>query len=244
MRYLARWARQNFKSSYEPIKNESDHLSHPVDEGILWPKNKRKAILTSGMMEVLQGVEILLCTVVVLCNLAVLALVSFGFINISIIRKAIIPPLLETTTTTIFVEDPIFAARAPNASGSWQDLTNNMDIGKVYIANPERYGLFPSEIQSDIPGYELYPVAMYHQLHCLGTIRRFFYTLKIAEEDAYGGHVGHCFDYLRQSILCSADLTLENTGVGWEVEHLCRDPVEVSSFMKSNNEDVRRRVGT
>ncbi|KAK0101312.1 hypothetical protein ONS95_006489 [Cadophora gregata] len=242
MRYLARWARQNVKTSYEPIKNESDNLSHLVDDGIPWPKKKRKAMLNSGMVEVLQGVEILLCAVVVLCNLTVLALVSFGFINISIVREASIPPLLETKTTTIFIEDPKFAARALNAASSWQNLTNNMDIGKVYIADPQRHKLFPSEIQSDIPGYDLYPVAMYHQLHCLGTIRRFFYSLEISEEDAYGGHVGHCFDYLRQSILCSADLTLENTGVGWEVEHLCRSPDEVTSFMKANNDDVRRRL--
>ena len=95
MRYLARWARQNLNSSYEPIKNESDHLSHLVAEGLPWPNNKRKAILNSDMVEVLQGVEILLCIVVVLCNLAVLVLVSFGFINITRIRQATIPPLCK-----------------------------------------------------------------------------------------------------------------------------------------------------
>ena len=47
------------------------------------------------MVEVLQGVEILLCIVVVLCDFAVLVLVSFGFINITIIRQASIPPLCK-----------------------------------------------------------------------------------------------------------------------------------------------------
>ena len=50
-------------------------------------------------------------------------------------------------------------------------------------------------------------------------------------------HWGHCFDYLRQSLMCAADATLEtvetngNTngetllaGVdGWGVTHMCRD---------------------
>lgn len=42
-------------------------------------------------------------------------------------------------------------------------------------------------------------------------------------------HVNHCFDYLRQAILCNMDSTLEgsvtkgNHGTsGWEVLHTCR----------------------
>ncbi|KAJ8697009.1 hypothetical protein PTI98_006823 [Pleurotus ostreatus] len=49
-----------------------------------------------------------------------------------------------------------------------------------------------------------YDVSMWHQLRCLNSIRR---TL-IGEADDYK-HAEHCFHYLRQAILCSADLTLE-----------------------------------
>jgi hypothetical protein len=50
-----------------------------------------------------------------------------------------------------------------------------------------------------------------------------------------GGHVRHCFDYLRQSLMCHADPTmeafLEDDGVtprtkgssGWGVRHTCND---------------------
>ncbi len=44
------------------------------------------------------------------------------------------------------------------------------------------------------------------------------------------------FEYLRQSLTCNADLTLEYTSVGWEVEHLCKDPKEVEGFMRTYNE--------
>lgn len=39
-------------------------------------------------------------------------------------------------------------------------------------------------------------------------------------------HSSHCFDYLRQSILCAADTTLEGkttSGPGWGSVHECKD---------------------
>ena len=73
-------------------------------------------------------------------------------------------------------------------------------------------------------------------------IRRIFFELKISEEIASGFHVNHCFDYLRQAILCSADLALEGINgtegaTGWGVPHLCRNLDEVNGFMDSYSED-------
>ncbi|KAL4249026.1 ustYa family protein [Abortiporus biennis] len=51
--------------------------------------------------------------------------------------------------------------------------------------------------------------SMFHEMHCIRTIR---YTLASGRREgliASLGHVDHCFDYLRRAILCSADLTLE-----------------------------------
>ncbi|KAF2469428.1 uncharacterized protein BDR25DRAFT_157868, partial [Lindgomyces ingoldianus] len=46
-------------------------------------------------------------------------------------------------------------------------------------------------------------------------------------------HWTHCFDYLRQVLMCSADVTLENLKTdggaflgavdGWGTQHMCRD---------------------
>lgn len=76
-------------------------------------------------------------------------------------------------------------------------------------------------------------VAMLHSLHCLNRVRR-----GVATRPKDGGaraHVQHCFTYLRQSVLCAADVTLEplvedsartsNSGVidGMGVRHTYRD---------------------
>jgi hypothetical protein len=42
-------------------------------------------------------------------------------------------------------------------------------------------------------------------------------------------HLNHCWDYLRQNIMCSADVTLEwykynePVGTGWGYQHQCKD---------------------
>lgn len=53
-------------------------------------------------------------------------------------------------------------------------------------------------------------------------------------QDPIPDHVEHCFDYLRQSIMCAGDMTIEHarepplggkreTTDGWGVEHQCKD---------------------
>jgi hypothetical protein len=42
-------------------------------------------------------------------------------------------------------------------------------------------------------------------------------------------HLNHCWDYLRQTIMCNADVTLEwhkyneEVGTGWGYQHQCKD---------------------
>ncbi len=58
-------------------------------------------------------------------------------------------------------------------------------------------------------------------------------------------HTSHCLNYLRQTLLCAADLTLEpeiaegvqNVGQGLAVTHVCRDWSKVHEYVKKNGED-------
>lgn len=77
-----------------------------------------------------------------------------------------------------------------------------------------------------------------HQLHCLQQLQKIFLPhVGNSERDPEGrqwahNHAGHCFDYLRQSALCSADATLEGPDEepeagqsslrGWGISHQCR----------------------
>ncbi|KAI1170921.1 hypothetical protein F4777DRAFT_567471 [Nemania sp. FL0916] len=75
----------------------------------------------------------------------------------------------------------------------------------------------------------------FHQLHCLDVIRRALrpdYYTPPNPEPVHTMHVEHCLDYIRQGIMCAADLTM--IPVEWstkrdrilqitEVTHTCRD---------------------
>lgn len=84
--------------------------------------------------------------------------------------------------------------------------------------------------------YQMFGVSMFHQFHCLHTIRQ-----AIIDRDVYG-HAQHCLTYLRNTILCSADLTIEPQfepgkvdGLG--VNHQCRNWTAVYEWLDKNYEE-------
>ena len=59
-------------------------------------------------------------------------------------------------------------------------------------------------------GQQAFVVAMHHELHCLRQIRRSLARREWSRfTPAERGHMQHCFNYLREWMLCSADVTLE-----------------------------------
>ncbi|KAK3356665.1 hypothetical protein B0T25DRAFT_453277, partial [Lasiosphaeria hispida] len=84
-------------------------------------------------------------------------------------------------------------------------------------------------------------VSVFHQIHCLNMIRRSL-SASVANPTEFHylipqlyRHWDHCFDYVRQALMCAADVTLENLETradgktllasvdGWGTTHMCRD---------------------
>ncbi|KAJ7101438.1 hypothetical protein B0H15DRAFT_1017864 [Mycena belliarum] len=95
-------------------------------------------------------------------------------------------------------------------------------------------------------------VAMYHQLHCVNGVRFSYvaardglFRTEKARADAFA-HVNHCFDVLRQSLLCRADTTLLPVRAGNDSApqphtRRCRDFAQVRDYIDNNHafwEDV------
>jgi hypothetical protein len=117
----------------------------------------------------------------------------------------------------------------------------------VFVEDYEEYELPPGE---ETPWGNIYSVALFHQLHCLGQLRKYYWMLldgvndldqkvdtqvfEMAKElnGEHGVHVHHCFDYLRQSLMCSGDMSMEWPRTepdgrrfavdGWNVPHECK----------------------
>lgn len=62
---------------------------------------------------------------------------------------------------------------------------------------------------------------------------------KVAEEMIDPAHVRHCIDYLRQSLMCHGDATVEVKPVGvngvrgFGIEHQCRDWERLRGWVES-----------
>ncbi|KAH7374104.1 hypothetical protein BKA64DRAFT_688656 [Cadophora sp. MPI-SDFR-AT-0126] len=104
----------------------------------------------------------------------------------------------------------------------------------VHVDNPERYSLRPNK-GVEVGKENIYMLSAYHQLHCLKQLHLVFVgIMRTPTEDGEFGrgpemrHVEHCFDYLRQGVLCAGDATLEGPDeggsslTGYGVEHRCR----------------------
>jgi hypothetical protein len=138
---------------------------------------------------------------------------------------------------------------------------NPRDVS-LEVVDSERYGMHDDNDWASVTplghgfvkigsGEDFYAISMYHQLHCLNGFRKMLSgehrNASRIEHDEQ--HVLHCLSYLRQMVLCSADITLEpafsaeNTdgrktkaAYGTGVTHQCKDWEQIRAFSESNYE--------
>lgn len=137
------------------------------------------------------------------------------------------------------------------------------------------------DLPTPLPEYAntVFTTSMTHQLHCLVsprhplpspllflailTLRPRQYTIieahsalsagepeRLGEESGF--HLSHCFDYLRQSIMCCGDVALEGKQTtfpegtdgsdGWDAKHVCRDYTQVKRYLTRKRADNREWI--
>ncbi|MCJ1326859.1 hypothetical protein MMC10_003525 [Thelotrema lepadinum] len=95
-------------------------------------------------------------------------------------------------------------------------------------------------VKHPVVATELSGLAVFHELHCVNVLRVGFWAafdgtweekqlLKDHNRRPDMHHIRHCFDYLRQSLMCMADTNLEPVDMevmgatGWGFQRTCRD---------------------
>ncbi|KAI1163132.1 hypothetical protein F5B18DRAFT_351918 [Nemania serpens] len=116
-------------------------------------------------------------------------------------------------------------------------------MGFVWVNDTENYHDLPTPIMW--PEKTVFTTSTTHQLHCLFAIVQTYSGLTSGHgiPDDHHWHMIHCFDYMRQAIMCSADMALEglettfpdhNGGSdGWDSKHVCKDWSQVKSYLES-----------
>ncbi|KAH8820924.1 hypothetical protein F5884DRAFT_66995 [Xylogone sp. PMI_703] len=93
----------------------------------------------------------------------------------------------------------------------WKEMMP-IGAGFVRVPNPRQYDMPQSKpLLGDSEDAEIYSVSMTHQLHCLAVLRDVIVKYSRGDKSRFagGGHEYHCLDYIRQSILCAGDTTLD-----------------------------------
>ncbi|KAF2190988.1 hypothetical protein K469DRAFT_732514 [Zopfia rhizophila CBS 207.26] len=164
---------------------------------------------------------------------------------------------------TTFKPDHRFAPE--NASAFWDGETQDAwlsivpkGLGYVLVEDPERYDNLPHPIH-DYPNKTVFTTSMTHQLHCLYTILDAYNTLLAYPnwEIELPWHVTHCFEYLRQAIMCAGDVALEGAETtfpddpeegdrggsdGWDAKHVCKDYGEVIRYLEERAADEEKWI--
>jgi len=129
-----------------------------------------------------------------------------------------------------------YPAEGPDADAEWESVYPGQSGGFIRVG----------------PNRRFFGLTVYHQIHCLDSIR--FAMLGrdhpvrrgLDGEKRMVPHAQHCLNFLRQTILCSADLTLEPEASFQDVEeglftrHVCKDWSRVHAFVEQNDVEYRQ----
>ncbi|KXH48924.1 hypothetical protein CSIM01_08583 [Colletotrichum simmondsii] len=151
----------------------------------------------------------------------------------------------------------------PESIEAWNRL---LPIGRGWVTVKNETALpdLPGLNQS-LPEHRAYP-SVFHQLHCLYSTMDAYYELidrlnknegakrELPTDPGWNSeHLNHCWDYLRQTIMCNADVTLEwrkyneQVGTGWGYQHECKDWDAIITWAEkyrySNNWGILRGGG-
>ncbi|KAL2068248.1 hypothetical protein VTL71DRAFT_16346 [Oculimacula yallundae] len=155
------------------------------------------------------------------------------------------PKLLEEMSTSRLIPNiPRDKTVVFNGFKSFEMPRAKNDAWSKLMPSGKGFVELPVEVPLPSGGVEVrkesFCISMFHQLHCIAGLKSAFDAMSNPENDAsasmhHAGHLNHCFDYLRQGVMCAGDMTLEPTfeltgedegtrGVnGWNVEHQCRN---------------------
>lgn len=137
------------------------------------------------------------------------------------------------------------------------DMLMPLGSGSVEINNYKDYPMLGKPIVDDpIRNGSLFEASWTHALHCLYYTVDSYHQLVTSNGTKFGFdgerndyHAAHCFEYLRNQILCMADMTLEGSesvldATGNGQAHMCRDREEAIRWIEGRRvDDIQSIIG-
>lgn len=122
------------------------------------------------------------------------------------------------------------------------------------MKDPAKHDNLPTPIH-DYVNNTVFTTSMTHQLHCLHAILNAYNTMSVTLDSPFfkvnpiqqPWHINHCFDYIRQGIMCAGDVALEGAATtfplglngedlggsdGWDAKHVCKDYSQITTYLE------------
>ncbi|KAK5993603.1 hypothetical protein PT974_07037 [Cladobotryum mycophilum] len=163
---------------------------------------------------------------VVLNIVLLLAIASSWIFSTRQLRKAYIPDEVYSPAhsaveykTVVFTgglhgDKSAYQGSSEEVNAKWEALYNKIGLSQISAESSARLPNATTPLASD-PTQFMVELDVFHQLHCLNLMRKLVYPdvfpmdltsgSEEAEDNVY--HMEHCYDQLRQSIQCAADVS-------------------------------------
>ncbi|KAM7212464.1 protein of unknown function (DUF3328) domain containing protein [Rhypophila decipiens] len=152
-----------------------------------------------------------------------------------------------------FIPENVSEFFSQQVQNKWLGLVPR-GLGYVLIDDTSAYNNLPTKLET-YPD-STFTTSVTHQLHCLhaiiGTVAALTSNQPEKGPDEGAWHLAHCFEYLRQTIMCCGDVALEGQATtfpdgmtgsdGWDATHVCKDYNAILEYLEDNRVDDERWI--
>ncbi|KAH8900793.1 hypothetical protein GQ53DRAFT_815648 [Thozetella sp. PMI_491] len=166
-----------------------------------------------------------------------------------VVRQPTSADLLSFTTvqTKLITLDVMESGYLPNPSNAtaeenwnsdklWSDL---MPVGNGFVVATQGPEQLPEAQWVPQLQENLYQIAVYHQIYCLTTILM-AYNQTVQGYPQEWAPIAQCFNYLRESLMCHADTTLEGKDDDPTTYRVCKDYGEIRDWAQAHRQKPKK----
>ncbi|KAH7410096.1 hypothetical protein DE146DRAFT_732918 [Phaeosphaeria sp. MPI-PUGE-AT-0046c] len=191
---------QSVPSSYSFVGNDEDHSE------TLHQSHERKTRARRVLWCIAQAAVVL---VVIVQSIAI-GYMSRG--TQSSCQSAHGMPLHRTEPRTIYQHSKYVSSDEDEASEAWDSILAGHGVVAIEPEYAAAKSLPDTVVLPNSGGRLAYVIEAYHAIHCIAGIRKHYMALDRNETKYWSsGHDRHCFDALRQYVMCNIDDTLLHT---------------------------------
>ncbi|GAW16356.1 hypothetical protein ANO14919_057820 [Xylariales sp. No.14919] len=255
--------RKNKRGQYEKIDLEhGDDTGSPKDSGAFSDERSTGATDSSSIgvirfyrhvIMILTGVNVLMSFATVWLGIAFTKRVPYQIVknDVELVGPAEVPVEMELYRfqTGVRESTPFFGPPNATTDAAWGTILN---AGLIKLT-PEQADALSAPTAKDQQDSTSYVgiLEVFHQLHCLNTLRLRAFATDPEVQFADPGHTAHCFEYIRQSLMCLADVNIapiswnerkREYAIHWDATRQCRNFDKIHAWALDKNHKVSEDV--